>query len=98
MKRLLLGILITTSLLSCQSEYDRQLDFGKSLVKKESKIVNQLVETHFNDSAREELISLKKQLNKHAVLSGNKELFMEQMANFRSQIQEDGSRLITKFP
>ncbi len=98
MKRLLLGILLATALFSCQSEYDRQLDIGKNLIKKEGKIINQLVETHFNDSAREELISLKKQLTKHAVLSGNKELFMEQMANFRSEIQANSSRLITKFP
>lgn len=98
MKKLLLGILLISTLAACQSEYDRQLSFGKTLIEKESKIINQLVETRFNDSAREELIILKKQLEKHAILSGNQELFMENMASYRSHIQTNNSRLITKFP
>lgn len=97
--KLLLGTILTLTLFSsCQSEYDRQIELGKLLIQKESRIVNQLIETHFNDSAREELIALKKELLMHAELSGNKDLFLRDMATYRSYVKDERQQLITKYP
>lgn len=97
--KLLLGTILTLTLLSsCQSEYERQIELGKLLIQKESRIVNQLIETHFNDSAREELVALKKELLMHAELSGNKDLFLQDMASYRSYVKNEQQQLITKYP
>jgi hypothetical protein len=97
---LLVTLLLLAALFSCQSEYDRQLIRGKQLVEQENKVVNQLLQTHFNDSARETLIALKEDLAHCAVLSGNQELFYAQISNYRSSIKSDSynNRLITKYP
>lgn len=100
MKQLLLLSLLICSLYSCQSEYERQMELGKQLIQQENKIIDNLLQTHFNVSARETLVEIKSDLAHCAELSGNKELFYSEITSYRNSIKSDeyNNRLITKYP
>lgn len=101
--KLLLGfIIVGITIASCESEYDKQLDKAKQLVNEEAELEASLPQYgegsgYLNQSLRE----LKKTILFHAHLSGNKELFLEELRDYRARIvtQEPSQDiLITKYP
>ncbi|MGV3610992.1 MAG: hypothetical protein ACO1N0_08590 [Fluviicola sp.] len=100
-KNLLQVISILALLSSCQSEYERQIEHSKKLVVKERILLNQMGDMESVTSSYSALEAIQTELSFRAHLSGNEELFHEQIANYRSVCEmqvNDGSQLISKFP
>ncbi|WP_343634400.1 hypothetical protein [Fluviicola sp.] len=86
---------------SCQSEYERQVQYAKKLVEKERSLLNQMGEMETVSYSYNALESIQKELSFRAHLSGNEELFNEQIADYRSDCEikvSDDQQLISKFP
>lgn len=101
--KLLLGLIIVgITIASCESEYDKQLDKAKQLVNEEAELEASLPQYgeesgYLNQSLEE----LKETILFHAHLSGNKELFLEELRDYRARIVTHESPqdiLITKYP
>lgn len=76
---------------SCESEFEKQVAYGKSLTRIEMGLENV-------ESKREDLV---KELKKCAHLSGNEELFNKKIKFYRYQIaqsKQQKQQLITRFP
>lgn len=85
-----LSILLMT-FTSCESEFEKQIETGKSLTRIEMGLENV-------ESKREDLV---KELKKCAHLSGNEELFNKKIKYYRYQIaqsKQQKQQLITRFP
>lgn len=86
---------------SCQSEYERQVEHAKKLVEKERELLNQMGEMETISYSYTALEAIQKELSFRAHLSGNEELFNEQVANYRTDCETHANRdqkLISKFP
>ena len=95
---MILGIAIA----SCESEYDKQLDKAKQLVKQEMELEaanpEALEQTGYLSQSIEEI---NKTILFHAHLSGNRELFLKELQEYRSTIvpeEPTQNILITKYP
>jgi MoxR-like ATPase len=100
-KNLLQVLSILAFLSSCQSEYERQVDYAKKLVEKERVLLNQMREMESVSYSYTALESIQKELSFRAHLSGNEELFNDQVANYRTSCEIQASKdqqLISKFP
>jgi hypothetical protein len=100
-KTLLQVISILALMSSCQSEYERQVEYAKKLVEKERGLLNQMGEMETVSYSYATLEAIQKELSFRAHLSGNEELFNEQIADYRSDCEvkaSDDSHLITKYP
>lgn len=93
-----MGIAVT----SCESEYDRQLNKAKQLVNQEVELEASIPQNEQRSGyLSQSLNELKETILFHAHLSGNKELFLEELRDYRSDIvTEEPSQdiLITKYP
>ena len=101
--KLLLGLIIVGIFVaSCESEYDKQLSKAKELVDQEVELEASIpLESQHSDYLNQSLEDVKETIMFHAHLSGNKELFLEELRNYRSGIvtQEPAQDLlITKYP
>lgn len=91
------------SLISCESEYQRQLKQAKDLVQEEMEIraSSDVVSDH-TPAIHTMLVELKNDIAFHAHLSGNEELFFQELNGFKDQLlaeeQPSGDILISKFP
>ncbi|TSJ45692.1 hypothetical protein [Fluviicola chungangensis] len=100
-KNLLQVLSILAFLSSCQSEYERQIDHAKKLVEKERGLLNQLNELETVSYSYTTLEAIQKELSFRAHLSGNEELFNEEIADYRTDCEikaGDSQKLISKFP
>lgn len=100
-KSLLQVLSILAFLSSCQSEYERQVECAKKLVKQERNLLNQMGELETVSYSYDSLEAIQKELSFRAHLSGNEELFNEQIANYRSACETRATqdqKLISKFP
>lgn len=100
-KTLLQAISILAFLSSCQSEYERQIVCAKKLVKKERGLLNEMGEMETITHNYTALESIQKELSFRAKLSGNEELFNEQIAAYRTDCELHADReqkLISKYP
>lgn len=100
-KNLLQVLSILALLSSCQSEYERQVEYAKKLVEKERSLLNQMSEMETVSYSYTALESIQKELSFRAHLSGNEELFNEQIADYRTDCEikvSDDQQLISKFP
>ena len=100
-KNLLQVLSILAFLSSCQSEYERQVDYAKKLVEKERVLLNQMGEIETVSYSYTALESIQKELSFRAHLSGNEELFNTQIANYRTNCEITATKnqqLISKFP
>ena len=100
-KNLLQVISILAFLSSCQSEYERQVEHAKKLVEKERSLLNKMIETETLSQGYIALEAIQTELSFRAHLSGNEELFNEQVADYRSDCEirfHDDQALISKFP
>jgi len=100
-KNLLQVLSILAFLSSCQSEYERQVDYAKKLVEKERVLLNQMGEMETISYSYTALESIQKELSFRAHLSGNEELFNAQIANYRTNCEIQATKnqqLISKFP
>ncbi|MNV38767.1 hypothetical protein D3C71_1303300 [compost metagenome] len=99
--RLLSVIFILAFMSSCQSEYERQIEHARELIKKERDLLNQMGEMETISPNYKTLESIQKELSLRAHLSGNEELFNEQVKNYRTNYETRSTReqnLISKFP
>ena len=99
--RLLSVIFILAFMSSCQSEYERQIEHARGLIKKERVLLNQMGEMETISHNYKALESIQKELSFRAHLSGNEELFNEQVKNYRTNYELRAAReqnLISKFP
>ncbi len=100
-KNLLQVISILALLSSCQSEYERQIEHSKKLVVRERVILNQMGDMESVTYSYSALEAIQTELLLRAHLSGNEELFNEQIADYRSDCEikiTDDQQLISKFP
>jgi hypothetical protein len=100
-KNLLQVISILALLSSCQSEYERQVEHSKKLVERERVLLNQMGEMESVTYSYSALEAIQTELSFRAHLSGNEELFNEQIADYRSDCEikiNDDQQLISKFP
>ncbi len=100
-KNLLHVLSILALLSSCQSEYERQVEYAKKLVEKERNLLNQMSEMETVSYSYTTLESIQKELSFRAHLSGNEELFNEQIADYRTDCEikvSNDQKLISKFP
>ncbi|AEA44184.1 hypothetical protein [Fluviicola taffensis] len=99
---LLQVISILALMSSCQSEYERQIECAKKLVKKERVLIDRMSEIETVSHSYTTLASIKDELSIRAHLSGNEELFNKQIANYRSDCElktkKEQKHLISKFP
>jgi hypothetical protein len=101
-KKLLQLLFILALLSSCQSEYERQVKYAKKLVEKERILLNEMEEIETISYSYSALESIQTELSFRAHISGNEELFNEQIANYRTdcelKAEKEERRLISKFP
>ncbi|WP_430404629.1 hypothetical protein [Fluviicola sp.] len=100
-KNLLQVLSILALLSSCQSEYERQVEYSKKLVEKERSLLNQMEEMETVSYSYTTLEAIQKELSFRAHLSGNEELFNAQIANYRTDCEIKSTKdqqLISKFP
>lgn len=100
-KNLLQVLSILALMSSCQSEYERQVEYAKKLVEKERSLLNQMGEMETISYSYSALEAIQKELSFRAHLSGNEELFNEQIAEYRSDCEikvNNDQKLISKFP
>lgn len=100
-KNLLQVLSILAFLSSCQSEYERQVEHAKKLVEKERSLLNQMSEMETISYSYNALEAIQSELSFRAHLSGNEELFNEQIANYRTDCEikvTNDQQLISKFP
>lgn len=100
-KNLLQVLSILALMSSCQSEYERQVDYAKKLVEKERVLLNQMEEMETISYSYNALEAIQKELSFRAHLSGNEELFNTQIANYRTDCEIHSTKdqqLISKFP
>jgi len=100
-KTLLQVISILALMSSCQSEYERQVEYAKKLVEKERGLLDQMGEMETISYSYTTLEAIQKELSFRARLSGNEELFNEQIADYRTDCEvkaDDGRQLISKYP
>jgi len=100
-KNLLQVLSILALMSSCQSEYERQVDYAKNLVEKERVLLNQMGEMETVSSSYTTLEAIQKELLFRSHLSGNEELFNAQIANYRTDCEIQSTKdqqLISKFP
>lgn len=93
MKALLTPLFIALLLLgvtSCESEYDRQLQLGKELIQEELQL-NRLISDRLelNESAEKLLENVKSDLSFHAHMSGNEEVFVQELASFKQDLANE---------
>lgn len=99
--KLLHVISILALMSSCQSEYERQVEYAKKLVEKERGLLNQMGEMETISYSYASLEAIQKELSFRARLSGNEELFNEQIADYRTDCETkatNSGQLISKFP
>jgi hypothetical protein len=101
-EKLLLVLSILAFMSSCQSEYERQVAYAKKLVKKERELIHRMSEIETISTSYTTLESIKNELSIRAHLSGNEELFNEQVANYRTdydlKVEKERQIMISKFP
>ena len=73
MHPLFISLALIACAYSCQSEYSQRLSKGHELKKELIKLVNSA------DSDESKVEEIKKEINLHAHVSGNEELFFEQL-------------------
>ncbi|MDH4472364.1 MAG: hypothetical protein QE487_07130 [Fluviicola sp.] len=100
---LLLVVLSGTLICSCESEYDKQLNHAKSLVEEELEIKASI--RYSGDNAKyfeQTLNELEETIDFHAHLSGNKEVFLNELSGYKSRLLLDSNVgqeiLISKYP
>lgn len=101
--RLLLGLMIFgIAVTSCESEYDKQLSKAKQLVNEELELEASIPQSgEDSDYLNQSMKELHKTILFHAHLSGNKELFLEELRDYRTEIvpqEPTQDILITKYP
>lgn len=100
---LLLVVLSGTLICSCESEYDKQLNQAKNLVEQELEIKASIRYSGDNATYFEQTLSeLKETIDYHAHLSGNKEVFLNELNGYKSRLLLDSNVgqeiLISKYP
>ncbi len=100
---LLLVILSGTFLCSCESEYDKQLNQAKNLVEEELELEASIRYSGNNKKYfRQTLNELRETIDFHAHLSGNKEVFLNELNGYKSRLLLDSNVgqeiLISKYP
>ncbi|ASS47537.1 MAG: hypothetical protein A3D31_17050 [Candidatus Fluviicola riflensis] len=100
---LLLVVLSGTLFCSCESEYNKQLNQAKNLVEEELEIRASI--RYAGDKTRyfeQTLNELDETINFHAHLSGNKEVFLNELNGYKSKLLLDSNVdkeiLISKYP
>lgn len=95
---MILGIVVA----SCESEYDKQLTQAKQLVNQEVELEASIPQTGNGSGYLDQsLKELHETILFHAHLSGNKELFLEELRDYRTEIvplEPTQDILITKYP
>ena len=100
---LLLVILSGTFLCSCESEYDKQLNQAKNLVEEELELEASIRYSGNNKKYfRQTLNELRETIDFLAHLSGNKEVFLNELNGYKSRLLLDSNVgqeiLISKYP
>lgn len=99
---LLLTVSTVFFLHSCESEYSLQLSKAKELVRQEQKILHSVTDGTAEESVRRRaLVSLREDIAFHAHLSGNEEVFTQELNGYRSQLSDvepHQPMLISKYP
>lgn len=100
---LLLSVTTVVMLVSCESEYQKQLNTAKSLVEQEMEIRSTLdLSVAPSQSIRQTLTELKSDIAFHAHLSGNEELFFNELTGYKIElmsIDNFGQEvLLSKYP
>lgn len=100
---LLLVVLSGTLICSCESEYDKQLNQAKSLVEEELEIKASIKYSGDNTKYFEQTLNeLKETIDFRAHLSGNKEVFLNELNGYKSRLLMDSNVepeiLISKYP
>jgi hypothetical protein len=104
MKVIILLLTLSTVLFlhSCESEYAIQLSKAKELVEQEQKILHSVTDGTADETVRRRaLASLREDIAFHAHLSGNEEVFTQELNGYRAQLQHSepaGQILISKYP
>jgi hypothetical protein len=83
-------LILLMTIVSCQSEFERQVANGRELARKEMSLP-------FKSSTRVKLV---RELKNCAHLSGNEEVFNLQIKTYRIELAQShpNKKLITKFP
>lgn len=100
---LLLVVLSGTLICSCESEYDKQLNQAKDLVEEELEIKASIRFSGDNTKYFEQTLNeLEETIDFHAHLSGNKEVFLNELNGYKSQLLLDSNMgqdiFISKYP
>ena len=104
MKVILLLLTVSTVLFlhSCESEYAIQLNKAKELIRQEQKILHSVTDGTVDETIRRRaLVSLREDIAFHAHLSGNEEVFTQELEGYRMQLQHSApaeKMLISKYP
>ncbi len=86
---------------SCQSEYEKQLVFGKALIRTECQLYKTIEDNGFTQTIGEQLDSISIAIDQKAHVSGNEELFLNELNKYRISVlqkEEISNKLISKYP
>jgi len=99
---LLLSATCLLVLCSCESEYEQRLRLAKELIRQEVAFRNsEQVRSHFSANTMYTFQSLHADIRFHAHVSGNEELFFQELHRYEQQLQRASDQqevLLTKFP
>ncbi len=98
MKKLLICLGLLTLTLSCQSEFEKQVEKAKVLVSKRESLKAMLMSNNTN-LLLEEIKKIDKEVIASRHISGNSVLFDEQISTFENNLNyTEQNSLITRFP
>lgn len=99
---LLLTLILTLGLGSCESEFQRRMKVAQELVQEEMMLRNSIELQHtLTPRSINHLVKIKSDIDFHAHLSGNKEVFLEELNSYKTKVAGSINRnqiLITKYP
>jgi len=91
---------VTILLFSCESEYQHRMKQAKELVRQEVK-VRQNMEDNFSAPSVRVLTELKHEIDFHAHISGNQQVFLRELNGYKIRLVKETSlneRLLSKYP
>lgn len=86
---------------SCQSEYEIQVQRAKKLVREKAILVKNITESGYSIQIEDQIKQIQEKIEFSAQVSGNRELFYEEITAFRDQLNSDDEvleTLISKYP
>jgi len=91
---------VVLSLFSCESEYQHRMKQAKELIRQEVTVRKNMAD-NFSAQSVGELTELKREIDFHAHISGNQQVFLLELNGYKQELVKEmqlSDRLISKYP